>query len=249
MPKDRTCADLDVPAAVEAFARPPHGSCSVTAPPAANGPGLRSPPYRLESTANVEGHILTIEDSIKYIDPRRGAWWRRARDPHRDARSFAGALRAVLREDPDVVLIGEMRDLETIEAALRIAETGHLTFSHLPRGSAVRRSRVIDILPRTSSHRCGHSFPSCSKGLHASRSARAVRGGAWRMGILVPTVAIRNLIREDKIHQIYSTMQTGRGRGGNADPQPVPGAAVQREPLRWMRRWASARGRRNSRTC
>ena len=139
------------------------------------------------------------------------------REVHSDTQSFSNALRAALREDPDVVLIGEMRDLETIESALRIAETGHLTFATLHTNSASSTiNRIIDVFP---SHQQSQIRAQLSLVLEAvlcqSLLPRADgRGRVMAMEILIPNPAVRNLIREDKIHQIYSTMQSGQDKFG-----------------------------------
>jgi len=139
------------------------------------------------------------------------------REVHSDTKSFANALRAALRQDPDVVLIGEMRDLETIEAALRIAETGHLTFGTLHTNSAVSTiNRIIDVFPAHQQPQIRAQLSLVLEGIlcqsllaHASG-----RGRVMAMEILIPNPAIRNLVREDKIHQIYSAMQAGQEKFG-----------------------------------
>jgi twitching motility protein PilT len=161
-------------------------------------------------------HILTIEDPIEYIHPHKNCLVNQ-REVHADTQGFAPALRAALREDPDVVLIGEMRDLETIESALRIAETGHLTFATLHTNSAAQTiNRIIDVFP---SHQQGQIRTQLSlvlEGIVCQTLLRKAKGGGRvvALEILVPTPAIRNLIREDKVHQIYSSMQTGQEKLG-----------------------------------
>jgi twitching motility protein PilT len=139
------------------------------------------------------------------------------REVHSDTHSFSSSLRAALREDPDVVLIGEMRDLETIESALRIAETGHLTFATLHTNSAISTvTRIIDVFPAHQQPQVRAQLSMVLEGvLCQSLLPRSDgRGRAMVMEVLIPTAAIRNLIREDKIHQIYSAMQTGTGQSG-----------------------------------
>jgi len=161
-------------------------------------------------------HIVTIEDPIEYyLTPRKAII--NQRELYADTMSYSNALRSVLREDPDVVLVGEMRDLETIEAALRVAETGHLTFSTLHTNSAVESiSRIIDIFP---------SQYQTQVRIMLSMSLEAVmtqallpridgKGRVLAMEIMIPNPAIRNLIRENKIHQIYSAMQMGQEKFG-----------------------------------
>jgi twitching motility protein PilT len=135
---------------------------------------------------------------------------------HSDTQSFSAALRAALREDPDVVLIGEMRDLETIESALRIAETGHLTFATLHTNSAAQTiNRIIDVFPAHQQGQIRTQLSLVLEGIVCQSLLPQVGGGrVVSLEILVPTPAIRNLIREDKIHQVYSAMQTGQERVG-----------------------------------
>jgi len=161
-------------------------------------------------------HMITIEDPIEFIHPHKKCLVNQ-REVHSDTQSFANALRAALREDPDVVLIGEMRDLETIEAALRIAETGHLTFGTLHTNSASSTiNRIIDIFPAHQQSQIRAQLSLVLEGImcQALLPKADGKGRAMAMEILVPNPAIRNLIREDKIHQIYSSMQTGQDKFG-----------------------------------
>jgi twitching motility protein PilT len=139
------------------------------------------------------------------------------RELHADTKSFADALRAALREDPDVVLIGEMRDLETIESALRIAETGHLTFGTLHTNSASSTiNRIIDVFPAHQQPQIRAQLSLVLEGIMCQSLLPKSdnKGRAMCMEIMVPNAAIRNLIREDKIHQIYSSMQSGQDKFG-----------------------------------
>jgi twitching motility protein PilT len=161
-------------------------------------------------------HILTIEDPIEFVHMNKNCVVNQ-RELHADTKSFADALRAALREDPDVVLIGEMRDLETIESALRIAETGHLTFGTLHTNSASSTiNRIIDVFPAHQQPQIRAQLSLVLEGIMCqSLLAKADgKGRAMAMEILVPNAAIRNLIREDKIHQIYSAMQSGQEKFG-----------------------------------
>ena len=136
---------------------------------------------------------------------------------HSDTHGFAAALRAALREDPDIVLIGELRDLETIESALRIAETGHLTFATLHTNSAAQTiNRVIDVFPAHQQGQIRTQLSLVLEGIvcQALMPKADGTGRAMALEVLVPTPAIRNLIRDDKVHQIYSTMQTGQEKLG-----------------------------------
>ena len=160
-------------------------------------------------------HILTIEDPIEFVHQNKNCVVNQ-RELHADTKSFADALRAALREDPDVVLIGEMRDLETIESALRIAETGHLTFGTLHTNSASSTiNRIIDVFPAHQQSQIRAQLSLVLEGIMCQSllPKQTARGApcAWRSWF--PS-AIRNLIREDKIHQIYSSMQSGQDKFG-----------------------------------
>ena len=161
-------------------------------------------------------HLITIEDPIEFIHPHKKCLVNQ-REVHSDTHSFANSLRAALREDPDVVLIGEMRDLETIESALRIAETGHLTFGTLHTNSASSTiNRIIDVFPSHQQSQIRAQLSLVLEGImcQALLPRADGKGRAMAMEILVPNAAIRNLIREDKIHQIYSAMQSGQDKFG-----------------------------------
>jgi twitching motility protein PilT len=139
------------------------------------------------------------------------------REIHADTHSFANALRSALRQDPDVVLIGEMRDLETVESALRIAETGHLTFATLHTNSAAQSiNRIIDVFPAHQQTQIRAQLSLVLEGIicQALLPRAGGKGRAMAMEILVPSPAIRNLIREDKVHQIYGMMQAGQAKHG-----------------------------------
>src|SRR5215204_1992991 len=161
-------------------------------------------------------HILTIEDPIEFVQKPKGCVVNQ-REVHQDTQGFSNALRAALREDPDIVLIGELRDLETIESALRIAETGHLTFATLHTNSAAQTiNRIIDVFP---AHQQGQIRTQLSLVLEGivCQSLLPKADGTGRvvaLEIMVPNPAIRNLIRDDKVHQIYSSMQTGQEKFG-----------------------------------
>ena len=161
-------------------------------------------------------HILTIEDPIEFIHSHKSCIVNQ-REVSSDTHSFSDALRVALREDPDVVLIGEMRDLETVESALRIAETGHLTLATLHTNSAATTiNRIVDIFPSGQQPQIRAQLSMVLEGiLCQSLIPRASGSGrCMAMEILIPTTAVRNLIREDKIHQIYSQMQTGQEKHG-----------------------------------
>src|SRR5205085_2535916 len=161
-------------------------------------------------------HIVTIEDPIEFLHSHKACIVNQ-REVGADTRGFAEALRTALRQDPDVVLVGEMRDLETIESALRIAETGHLTFATLHTNSAATTiNRIIDVFPSGQQSQIRAQLSMVLEGILCQTLLPRVdgRGRVMALEILVPNPAIRNLIREDKVHQIYSMMQTGQGKHG-----------------------------------
>jgi twitching motility protein PilT len=208
-------SELGLPPVIATLADRPRGLILVTGP---TGSGKSTTLASIIDKINTERreHILTIEDPIEYIHQHKGCLVNQ-REVHSDTHGFAAALRAALREDPDIVLIGELRDLETIESALRIAETGHLTFATLHTNSAAQTiNRVIDVFP---AHQQGQIRTQLSLVLEGivcqSLLPRADgKGRVVAMEIMIPTPAIRNLIRDDKVHQIYSTMQTGQEKLG-----------------------------------
>jgi twitching motility protein PilT len=211
----RDFRELGLPPVIARLAERPRGLILVTGP---TGSGKSTTLAAMMDKINTErhDHILTIEDPIEYIHHHKGCLVNQ-REVHGDTAGFGPALRAALREDPDIVLVGEMRDLETVEAALRIAETGHLTFATLHTNSAAQTiNRVIDIFP---AHQQGQIRTQLSLVLEGivCQTLLPRAGGPGRvvaLEILVPTSAIRNLIREDKVHQIYSAMQTGQEKVG-----------------------------------
>jgi twitching motility protein PilT len=161
-------------------------------------------------------HILTIEDPIEFLHNHKNCVVNQ-REVAADTHSFGAALRTALRQDPDIVLVGEMRDLETIEMALRIAETGHLTFATLHTNSAYSTiNRIIDVFPASQQSQIRTQLSLVLEGIlcQSLLPKAAGDGRAMALEILIPNAAIRNLIREDKIHQIYSMMQTGQDKFG-----------------------------------
>ena len=207
--------ELGLPAVIGNLSERPRGLVLVTGP---TGSGKSTTLAAMIDKINTERreHIITIEDPIEYIHQHKGCLVNQ-REVHADTLGFGAALRAALREDPDIVLIGEMRDLETIESALRIAETGHLTFATLHTNSAAQTiNRIIDVFP---AHQQGQIRTQLSLVLEGivcqALLARADgKGRVVSLEIMVPTPAIRNLIRDDKVHQIYSTMQAGQEKLG-----------------------------------
>ena len=206
---------LGLPPVVTKLCEKPRGLILVTGP---TGSGKSTTLAAMIDKINTERHehIITIEDPIEFVHQNKNCLVNQ-RELHADTKSFSDALRAALREDPDVVLIGEMRDLETIESALRIAETGHLTFGTLHTNSASSTiNRVIDVFPAHQQPQIRAQLSLVLEGILCQALLPKV-GGAGRcmaMEILVPNAAIRNLIREDKIHQIYSAMQSGQDKFG-----------------------------------
>ena len=161
-------------------------------------------------------HIVTIEDPIEYLHPHKGCLVNQ-REVGADTKAFKNALKYVLRQDPDVVLVGELRDLETIEAALTLAETGHLCFATLHTNSCVQTiNRIIDVFPPYQQTQVRTQLSFVLEGV-LSQILIPKAGGSGRalaLEVMCPNPAIRNLIREDKIHQIYSQMQVGQDKFG-----------------------------------
>ena len=207
----RDLKSLGLPDVVETLCEKPRGLVLVTGP---TGSGKSTTLASMVDKINADRHehIVTIEDPIEYLHAHKSCLVNQ-RELHADTKSFASALRSVLRQDPDVVLIGEMRDLETIESALRIAETGHLTFATLHTNSAAQSiNRIIDVFPphQQSQVRAQLSFVLEGIMCQALLPTASGQGRALAIEIMVPNAAIRNLIREDKVHQIYSAMQVGQ---------------------------------------
>jgi twitching motility protein PilT len=206
---------LGLPSVVRNLCEKPRGLILVTGP---TGSGKSTTLAAMVDRINTERHehIITIEDPIEYLHGHKSCLVNQ-REVHSDTHSFTNALRAALRQDPDVVLIGEMRDLETVESALRIAETGHLTFGTLHTNSAASTiNRIIDIFPSHQQAQIRTQLSMVLEGIlcQALLPKASGVGRAMAMEILIPNSAIRNLIREDKIHQIYSAMQTGQDKFG-----------------------------------
>jgi twitching motility protein PilT len=206
---------LGLPPVVTELCDRPRGLVLVTGP---TGSGksttLASMIDRINTT--VKGHIVTVEDPIEFQHQHKSCLVNQ-REIGRDSASFKRALKYILRQDPDAVLIGELRDLETIEAALTIAETGHLAFGTLHTSSAIQSiNRIIDVFPAHAQSQVRAVLSHVLEGVvtqillpKASGSGRALAAE-----VLVPNTAIRNLIREDKLHQVYSQMQIGQSKFG-----------------------------------
>jgi len=211
----RSFKELNLPPVVAKICERPRGLVLVTGP---TGSGKSTTLAAMLDKINTERpeHMITIEDPIEYLHNHKRCVVNQ-RELHADTHSFTNALRAALRQDPDVVLIGEMRDLETIESALRIAETGHLTFGTLHTNSAASTiNRVVDVFPSHQQPQVRAQLSLVLEGImcQALLPKASGKGRALALEIMVPNAAIRNLIREDKIHQIYSAMQTGQEKFG-----------------------------------
>jgi twitching motility protein PilT len=211
----KTFEQLRLPPILASLCEKPRGLVLVTGPAGSGKSTTLATMLDLINQARY-GHMLTIEDPIEFIHSHKKCLVNQ-REVHSDTHSFANALRAVLREDPDTVLIGEMRDLETIESTLRIAETGHLTFGTLHTNSAASTiNRIIDVFPSHQQAQVRAQLSMVLEGIlcQALLPRADGRGRILAGEILIPNPAIRNLIREDKIHQIYSAMQLGQEKFG-----------------------------------
>ncbi len=207
--------ELGLPRAVAELAQKPRGLILVTGP---TGSGKSTTLATMLDKINTERneHIVTIEDPIEYLHPHKGCVVNQ-REVGADTSSFTKALKYILRQDPDCVLIGEMRDLETIEAALTVAETGHLAFATLHTNSCVQTiNRIVDVFPPYQQSQVRAQLSFVLEGV-LSQTLVPRANGPGRvlcLEVMVPNPAIRNLIREDKIHQIYSQMQIGQDKFG-----------------------------------
>ena len=211
----RSFRELGLPPVLEKLCEKPRGLILVTGP---TGSGKSTTLATMIDKVNRERHehIVTIEDPVEYLHTHKSCIVNQ-RELLADTHSFPNALRSCLRQDPDVVLIGEMRDFETVESALRIAETGHLTFATLHTNTAAQTiNRIVDIFPahQQSQIRVQLSFVLEGIVCQALLPRASGSGRALAMEVLVPNSAIRNLVREDKIHQIYGMMQSGQAKHG-----------------------------------
>lgn len=205
--------DLGLPPVVRSLSKKPRGLVLVTGP---TGSGKSTTLAAIIDAINQERneHIMTIEDPIEYLHPHKKCLVNQ-REVGADTQSFKKALKYILRQDPDVVLLGELRDIETIEAALTIAETGHLCFATLHTNGCVQTiNRIVDVFPTNQQSQVRTQLSFVLEGV-LSQTLMKKAGGDGRcmaLEVMVPNPAIRNLIREDKIHQIYSQMQVGQDK-------------------------------------
>ncbi|MBI5547317.1 MAG: type IV pilus twitching motility protein PilT [Deltaproteobacteria bacterium] len=209
-----TIAELGLPPTIERFARLRHGLVLVTGP---TGSGKSTTLASIIHHINLEraAHILTIEDPIEFVhENRKSLVTQREIGPH--ATSFAGALRVAIRQDPDVILVGEMRDLETISLALTAAETGALVFGTLHTNSAAKTvDRMIDVFPQAEQEMARSLLANCLRGILSQQLVRTAdgKGRACALEIAVCSFAVSNLIREGKTFQISSAIQSGKAEG------------------------------------
>src|SRR5213075_960501 len=210
----KTFEELGLPEVIRKMAERPRGLVLVTGP---TGSGKSTTLAAMIDKINKErrGHIITVEDPIEFIHRHQGCIVNQ-REVGTDTKSFQASLKYALRQDPDVILIGEMRDLDTIQAALTISETGHLAFATLHTNSAAEAiNRIIDVSPSHQQSQVRAQLAFVLEGIVTQTLLPKIggRGRAMAAEILVVTGAIRALIRDDKIHQIYSMMQSGKKYG------------------------------------
>jgi len=209
-----TFEELGLPPVVKDLSEKPRGLILVTGP---TGSGKSTTLASIIDFININRreHIVTIEDPIEYLHPHKGCLVNQ-REVGADTKGFKNALKYVLRQDPDVVLVGELRDLETIEAALTLSETGHLCLATLHTNSCAQTiNRVVDVFPPYQQTQIRAQLSFVLEGVMSQALIPKIGGGrVMSLEIMVPNPAIRNLIREDKVHQIYSQMQVGQDKFG-----------------------------------
>jgi twitching motility protein PilT len=228
----RTFEELGLPPVVAKMASRPRGLVLVTGP---TGAGKSTTLAAMIDKINKErqGHIITVEDPIEFIHHHQSCIVNQ-REVGTDTKSFASALKYALREDPDVILVGEMRDLETVSAALTIAETGHLVLATLHTNSAAESiNRIIDVFPSTQQSQVRAQLAFVLEGvITQTLLPRAKgRGRVMAVEIMVATPAIRSLVRDDKVHQIFSAMQSGKKHGMQTMNDSLYNLYIQREIL------------------
>ena len=227
--KIRGFGDLGLPPIIEQLAERPKGLVLVTGP---TGSGKSTTLAAMVDKINSEreDHIMTIEDPIEFVHHHKKCLVNQ-REVFSDTQSFKNALKHILRQDPDVVLVGEMRDLETVAAALTIAETGHLTLATLHTNSCAQTmNRIIDVFPTSQQGQVRAQLSLVLEGVLAQQLIPTLdgQGRVMALEIMVATPAIRNLIREEKIHQIYSSMQAGQKFGMQTMNQSLLSLVQQR---------------------
>ena len=208
-----TFDELGLPPVVKELTEKPRGLILVTGP---TGSGKSTTLASMIDRINIErhDHIVTVEDPIEYLHPHKGCLVNQ-REVGSDTKSFKHALKYVLRQDPDIILIGELRDLETIEASLTLAETGHLCFATLHTNSCVQTiNRIIDVFPPYQQTQVRTQLSFVLEGVLSQTLIPRANGNGriLSLEVMIPNPAIRNLIREDKVHQIYSQMQVGQDK-------------------------------------
>src|SRR5881296_1110906 len=224
----KTLEELGIPDSLHVLAEKPRGLVLVTGP-TGSGKSTTLAAIIDEINRNRSEHILTIEDPIEFLHRHKRCIVNQ-REIGPDAKSFADALRAALREDPDVILVGEMRDLETISTALTAAETGHLVFATLHTQSAPQTiDRIIDVFPAEQQDQVRVQLAGALQGVVTQSLGPSAdgRGRVAALEILAPEDAVRNLIRQGKIEQIYSVLQTGSGRGMQTMEQALADLALR----------------------
>jgi len=210
-----TFDELGLPPVVRQITKRPRGLVLVTGP---TGSGKSTTLASIIDAINSERqeHIITIEDPIEFLHPHKKCLVNQ-REVGADTQTFKKALKYILRQDPDVVLLGELRDIETIEAALTIAETGHLCFATLHTNGAIQTiNRIVDVFPTNQQTQIRTQLSFVLEGVMSQTLVPKIggRGRVLCLEVMVPNAAIRNLIREDKIHQLYSQMQMGQDKYG-----------------------------------
>jgi twitching motility protein PilT len=222
-----TLEDIGAPPSFKEIINVPRGLVLVTGP---TGSGKSTTLAAMIDYLNdqVAGHILTIEDPIEFVHTSRRCLINQ-REVHRDTHGFNQALRSALREDPDIILVGEMRDIETIRLAMTAAETGHLVFATLHTSSAAKTiDRIIDVFPAGEKAMVRSMLSESLRAVIAQTLLKRIGGGRIAAHeIMIATPAIRNLIREDKVAQMYSAIQTGQNMGMHTLDQYMEGL-VQR---------------------